>query len=76
MAGLASAWAMARWRPEEYRRKVDAATRCSGVCPTYSLVKINCNAGQNKCDITFMFFIHTLQLYSWNSVLYVGPFGT
>ena len=33
MAGLASAWAMARRRPKEYRRKVDAATRCSGVCP-------------------------------------------
>ena len=33
MAGLASAWAMARQRPKEYRRKVDAATRCSGVCP-------------------------------------------
>ena len=33
MAGLESAWAMARRRPEEYRRKVDAATRCSGVCP-------------------------------------------
>ena len=26
MAGLASAWAMARRRPKEYRRKVDAAT--------------------------------------------------
>ena len=33
MAGLASAWAMARRRPKEYRRKEDAATRCSGVCP-------------------------------------------
>ena len=33
MAGLASVWAMARRRPKEYRRKVDAATRCSGVCP-------------------------------------------
>ena len=33
MAGLASAWAMARRRRKEYRRKVDAATRCSGVCP-------------------------------------------
>ena len=32
MTGLASAWAMARRRPKEYRRKVDAATRCSGVC--------------------------------------------
>ena len=32
-AGLASAWAMARRRSREYRRKVDAATRCSGVCP-------------------------------------------
>ena len=31
MAGLASAWAMARRRPMEYRRKVDAATRCSAV---------------------------------------------
>ena len=33
MTGLASAWAMVRRRPKEYRRKVDAATRCSGVCP-------------------------------------------
>ena len=33
LAGLASAWAMARRRPKEYRRKVVAATRCSGVCP-------------------------------------------
>ena len=32
MAALALAWAMARWRPK-YRRKVDAATRCSGICP-------------------------------------------
>ena len=32
MAGLASAWAMARRRPKVYRRKVDAATRCSIVC--------------------------------------------
>ena len=31
MAGLASAWAMARRRPREY--KVNAATRCSGGCP-------------------------------------------
>ena len=34
MTGLASAWAMARRRPglaKEYRRKVDAATHCSGV---------------------------------------------
>ena len=33
MAGLASAWAMARRRRKEYGRKVDAVTRCSGVCP-------------------------------------------
>ena len=33
MAGLASAWAMARRKPTKYRRKVDAATRCSGVRP-------------------------------------------
>ena len=32
MAGLASVWTMARQRTKEYRRKVDAATRCSG-CP-------------------------------------------
>ena len=31
MTGLASVWAMARRRPKEYRHKVDAATRCSGV---------------------------------------------
>ena len=33
MTGLASVWAMARRRPKEYRHKVDAATRCPGVCP-------------------------------------------
>ena len=33
MAGLASTLAMARRRTKEYRRKVDAATRCSCVCP-------------------------------------------
>ena len=33
MAGLASAWAMTRREAEGDRRKVDAATRCSGVCP-------------------------------------------
>ena len=33
MTGLASDWAMARRRPKEYRHKVDAATRCSEVCP-------------------------------------------
>ena len=33
MMGLASVWAMARRRPKEYRNKVDAATRCSGLCP-------------------------------------------
>ena len=32
MTGLASVWAMARRMTKEYRRKVDAATRCSGVC--------------------------------------------
>ena len=30
--GQASAWGMARRRPLEYRRKVDAATRFSGAC--------------------------------------------
>ena len=30
--GQASAWGMARRKPLEYRRKVDAATRCSGTC--------------------------------------------
>ena len=35
MAGLTSAWAMARRRRKEYRRKVDAATCCSDVCPPY-----------------------------------------
>ena len=33
MAGLASGWAMARRKPKEYRRMVDAGTCCSGVCP-------------------------------------------
>ena len=33
LEGLASAWAMASRTPTEYRRKVDAATRCSGVWP-------------------------------------------
>ena len=33
MTDPASAWAMARRRPKENRRKVDAATRSSGVSP-------------------------------------------
>ena len=33
MAGLASVWAVARRKLKEYRRKLDAATLCSGVCP-------------------------------------------
>ena len=37
MAGLASAWAMARRRPKVYHRKFDAATRCSGVRPPPSI---------------------------------------
>ena len=41
MAGLAPVWAMARRRTKEYRRKVDAATRCSGVCPIPDLCKIS-----------------------------------
>ena len=30
--GQASTWGMVRRRPLEYRRKVDAVTRCSGAC--------------------------------------------
>ena len=30
--GQASAWGMARWRPLEYRQKVDTAMHCSGAC--------------------------------------------
>ena len=33
MTGLASVRAKARRRPKEYRRKVDAVTRCFGVGP-------------------------------------------
>ena len=33
MTGLASAWAMSSRGPKEYRCRVNAATRCSGVCP-------------------------------------------
>jgi hypothetical protein len=31
--GRVSAWTMAIRRPREYRKKVDAATRCHGACP-------------------------------------------
>ena len=37
MAGLVSVWAMARRRMKEYRRKVDAGTRCSAYAPTLDL---------------------------------------
>ena len=30
--GQASAWGMDRWRPLEYRQKVNVTTRCSGAC--------------------------------------------
>ena len=33
MADMASAWAMARRTPKDYRRNVDAATRWCGVFP-------------------------------------------
>ena len=33
MSGLAFAWTMARQRLKEHRRKMDAATRCTVVCP-------------------------------------------
>ena len=33
IAGPACDWVMISPRPKEYRRKVDAATRYSGVCP-------------------------------------------
>ena len=34
-AGMASAWAMARRRPKEYRRKVDAAPAAQVCMPPY-----------------------------------------
>ena len=30
--GQAYAWGMARWRPLEYRQKVNAVMHCSGAC--------------------------------------------
>ena len=50
MAGLMSAWAMARQRTKEYRRKVDAAPRCFGVCP------------HTRPDLTDLMVIVTLKL--------------
>ena len=41
MTNMASAWAVARRWPKEYRHKVDAATRCSGVCP-HTLSDLKC----------------------------------
>ena len=42
MTGLASAWAMARQRTNEYRYKVDAATRFYGVSPISDLTCCFC----------------------------------
>ena len=41
MTGLASAWAMARRRTEEYRRKVDAATLAPAYAPIPDLTLTN-----------------------------------
>ena len=42
--GLAYAWAIARRRSGEYRRRLDVATRCSGVSPhtgpEYAILKL------------------------------------
>ena len=37
MAGLASAWAIARRRPQEYRRKLDAGRAAPAYVPTPDL---------------------------------------
>ena len=42
ITGLAPALVMARQRRDEYRRKVDAATRCSGYAPPPYLSAISC----------------------------------
>ena len=44
MTGLATAWAMAKRRPNEYRRIVDATTRCSGVYPHLNFSTLFCLA--------------------------------
>ena len=41
MTGLAYVWAMAKWRPKEYRRKVDAVWRCSAYAPMPDLITPN-----------------------------------
>ena len=45
MTGLASAWATARRRTKEYRRKVDAATRCPAYAPIFSVIRSVANYG-------------------------------
>ena len=74
MMGLAPAWAIARWRPKEYRRKVDAATRCSGVCLTKPDLFIHTK--HNKPDL-FSTGVH-VELYGENASFGAEyePYGT
>ena len=41
MTGFSSTWAMARRRLKKYRRKMDAATRCSGVRLIHDVTSIS-----------------------------------
>ena len=52
MAGPASAWAMARREPE-YRREMDAATRCSGVCLRLSEIPWYCKTLNIRLSFKF-----------------------
>ena len=79
MAGLAFAWAMARRRPNEYRHKADATTRCCGVCThtwpdLYEDSVFNVyNSYRDKCQ---SLELHTPHLdHCWCKIFYVGCGG-
>ena len=63
MAGLAPAWAMASRRPNEYRRKVDAAARYSVVRPHTRPDLIFCIRIQTEQVDTVRFIVANICIY-------------
>ena len=50
MAGLASAWVMANWRPKEYRRKVVAGRIAPAYAPTPDLTCVYSESSHATCE--------------------------
>ena len=64
VAGLASAWAMARVRPKVYRPKVDTATLCSRVCPqTWPETQLDIRL----CSVSLVWLVTKDECQNWMS---------